>query len=107
MILKLDKLPVSDDYRLTGYESRQVVDIEISCIITEYKAEVWENLSGHRVVASFPKGITRSIQYGQSVKAHAVYLSQFQLIPYDRLKDCFTSEIGIPVSTGSLFNFNS
>lgn len=81
--------------------------IEISRLVTEYKAEIWQNASDERIVAPFPKGMTRSIQYGQSVKAHAVYLSQFQLMPYDRLKDYFVSEIGIPVSVGSLFNFNT
>lgn len=106
--LELDKsLLPNDGYKLTGYESRQVVDIEISRIVTEYKAEIWQSPAGKRIVASFPKGITRSIQYGQSVKAHAVYLSQFQLMPYDRLKDYFASEVGIPVSVGSLFNFNT
>lgn len=106
--LELDKsfLP-NDGYKLTGYESRQVVDIEISRIVTEYKAEIWQSLTGERIVAPFPKGITRGIQYGQSVKAHAVYLSQFQLMPYERLKDYFANEVGIPVSVGSLFNFNT
>lgn len=105
--LALDKsLLPNGDYKLADYEARQVVDIEISRIVTEYRAEVWQNPTGERIVADFPKGVTRSIQYGQSVKAHAVYLSQFQLMPYERLKDYFASEIGIPVSTGSLFNFN-
>ena len=39
--LELDKsLLPNDDYKLTGYESRQVVDIEISRLVTEYKAEI-------------------------------------------------------------------
>ena len=106
--LELDKsLLPSEGYKLTGYESRQVVDIEISRIVTEYKAEVWQNTKGERIVAPFPARITHSIQYGQSVKAHAVYLSQFQLMPYERLKDYFACEVGIPVSVGSLFNFNN
>ena len=47
-------------------------------------------------MASFPEGITRPIQYGQSVKSHAVYLSQFQLIPYERVADYFINESNIP-----------
>ena len=89
-----------------GFESRQVIDIEISRIVTEYRAQILEDTEGKRYVASFPKGVSRPIQYGQSIKAHAVYLSQFQLIPYERVADYFINEASIPVSVGSLFNFN-
>ena len=47
------------------------------------------------------------MQYGKGTKANIVYMSQFQLIPYDRISDYLASQIGIPVSTGSIFNFNS
>jgi transposase len=33
-------------------------------------------------------------------------MSQFLLVPYNRLSDYFSSIIGIPVSEGSLYNFN-
>ena len=105
--IKLDKRQLSQgNYREAGFESRQVVDIEISRIVTEYRAQILEDAQGRRYVAPFPEGVSRPIQYGQSVKAHAVYLSQFQLIPYDRVADYFVNEIAIPLSVGSLFNFN-
>jgi transposase len=94
------------DYREVGFEARQVIDIEIARIITEYRAQILENVQGERFVATFPEGVTRPVQYGQSIKAHAVYLSQFQLIPYERVADYFINESKIPVSVGSLFNFN-
>jgi transposase len=47
--------------------------------------------------------LRRPIQYGQFIKAHAVYLSQSQLIPYERV----ANEASIPISVGSLFNFNN
>lgn len=105
--IKLDKrrLP-KGDYHEVGFESRQVIDIEISRIVTEYRAQILEDAEGKRYVASFPKGVSRPIQYGQSIKAHAVYLSQFQLIPYERVSDYFINEASIPISVGSLFNFN-
>lgn len=105
--IKLDKrrLP-KGNYRDVGFESRQVIDIEISRIITEYRAQILEDVNGERYVAAFPEGISRPIQYGQSIKAHAVYLSQFQLIPYERVADYFINETAIPISVGSLFNFN-
>jgi transposase len=105
--IKLDKrgLP-RGDYHEVGFESRQVIEIEISRIVTEYRAQILENAQGKRFVATFPEGVTRPIQYGQSIKSHAVYLSQFQLIPYERVADYFINESNIPVSVGSLFNFN-
>ena len=95
-----------ETYKDVGYEARQIVEIEISRVVTEYRAQILEDTFGTRYTAQFPCEITRPIQYGQSIKSHAVYLSQFQLIPYDRLRDYFTSELKIPVSPGSLFNFN-
>lgn len=105
--IKLDKRRLPKGiYREVGFESRQVVDLEISCVVTEYRAQVLEDAQGKRYVAAFPKGVSRPIQYGQSIKAHAVYLSQFQLIPYERVADYFINEASIPISVGSLFNFN-
>lgn len=40
------------------------------------------------------------------MKVHAVYLSQHQLIPYDRIRDHFQEQLQIPLSVGSVFNFN-
>jgi len=99
-------LPV-DDYREIGYESRQVIDIEICRIVTEWRAEVLENSKGKRYVAPFPEGITRPVQYGIGVKVNAVYMSQYQLIPYNRIEDHFQDQMQIPVSVGSICNFNN
>lgn len=105
--IKIDKrrLP-KGNYHEVGFESRQVIDIEISRIVTEYRAQILEDSEGKRYVAAFPEGVSRPIQYGQSIKAHTVYLSQFQLIPYERVADYFINEASIPISVGSLFNFN-
>ncbi len=99
------KLP-SGKYRNAGFESRQVFDIDISRIVTEYRAQILENEKGDRFVASFPDGVTKSVQYGTGIKAHSVYMSQFQLIPYNRIQDYFADQLHMPVSEGSIFNFN-
>ena len=93
-------------YKELQYETRQVFDIDISRIATEYQAQVLEDENGKRFTAPFPDGVTKAVQYGASIKAHSVYMSQFQLIPYDRIKDYFADQLGIPVSAGSVFNFN-
>jgi len=105
--IKIDrrKLPVGV-YRQVGFETRQVFDIDISRVVTEYRAQILADEKGHRFVASFPDGVTKAVQYGVGIKAHAVYMSQFQLLPYNRIKDYFADQLQIPISEGSIFNFN-
>ena len=99
------KLP-QGSYKDVGYESRQVVDIDISKIVTEYRAQVLEDEKGKRYVAEFPKDVTRPVQYGIGVKAHSVYMSQYQLIPYGRVEEMFSDQTSIPLSSGTAYNFN-
>jgi transposase len=99
------KLPTGK-YRQVGFECRQVFDIDISRIVTEYRAQILENENGKQFVASFPEAVTKAVQYGTEVKAQSVYMSQFQLIPYDRIRDYFADQLHLPVSAGSIFNFN-
>jgi transposase len=105
--IKVDrrKLPAGQ-YRQVGFEARQVFDIDISRLVTEYRAQILEDENGHRFVASFPEGVIKAAQYGVGVKAHAVYLSQYQLIPYNRVQEYFADQLQIPISEGSIFNFN-
>lgn len=105
--LEIDRrtIPVSD-YERVGYESRQVIEIEISTKVTEYRAEILQDNQGNQFVAEFPQGVTRPVQYGTNLKAQAVYMSQQQLIPYERTQDYFADQCSIPLSTGSLVNFN-
>jgi transposase len=106
-VIKIDrrKLPAGQ-YRQVGFDSRQVFDIDISRVVTEYRAQILEDAKGNRFVASFPEGVTKAVQYGPSVKAHSVYMSQFQLVPYNRIQDYFADQLHLPVSEGSIFNFN-
>jgi transposase len=106
-VIKIDRrtLPAGK-YRQVGFETRQVFDIDISRVVTEYRAQILEDENNRRFVASFPECVTKAAQYGSGIKAHAVYMSQFQLIPYNRIQDYFAEQIGLPISEGSIFNFN-
>lgn len=99
-------IPTKRTYRKVGFESRQVVDVKVRVHVTEYRAEVLQDDMGNRYVAPFPEGVTKAIQYGSGVKAKSVYLSQFQLIPLMRVQDHFTDQMGLPLSKGSIANFN-
>ena len=93
-------------YRETGFDRRQVFDIDINRIVTEYRAEILVDENGQRFVAPFPEHVTKAVQYGNGVKAHAVYLSQYQLIPYQRVQEYFQDQLSLPISAGSIYNFN-
>ena len=107
-VLEIDRrtLPKGAHYWEVGHEVRQVIDIDIARFVTEYRAQILEDSQGKRLVAAFPHGVSRPVQYGLSLKANAVYMSQYQLIPYDRVRDHFQEQMGIAVSVGSVFNFN-
>jgi transposase len=92
--IKVDrrKLPAGH-YRQVGFETRQVFDIDISRVVTEYRAQILEDDSGHRFVAPFPEGVSKAVQYGAGIKAHSVYMSQFQLVPYNRIQDHFADQL--------------
>ena len=81
-------------------------DIKILRVVTEYQAEILEDGNGKQFVASFPEGVTKAVRYGRDLKAHTVYMSQYQLVPYKRIQEYFSDQIGIPVSEGSIYNFN-
>ncbi len=93
-------------YRELAPETRQVIDIDISKVVTEFQAQVLTDQHGNRYVADFPEDVTRPVQYGIGVKAHAVYMSQYQLVPYHRIEESFDDQMQIPLSAGSIYNFN-
>jgi transposase len=99
-------LPREYEYKSEGVEIRQVFSIRIKRFVTEYQAEVLVDEHGNRYVADFPSEISNKAQYDGTVKAHTVYLSQFQLIPYERIAQYFWEVAQLPLSQGSLYNFN-
>lgn len=106
-ILSIDRrtLPAGD-YQEIGFKIRQLFDIHINRHVTEYRAQILTDQQGREFVAPFPAALKSPTQYGASVKANAVYMSMFQLIPYDRLQTHFAEMFVMPISAGTLYNFN-
>jgi len=100
------KLPSGHVYKNVGFTKRQVVQIKLSRYVKEYRLEILENEKGKQFTAEGPIGMNRPIQYGSSIKAMAVYLNIYQLIPYGRVENYFRDQVQIPISVGSLYNFN-
>jgi transposase len=85
-----------------------VFDVEIKMHIKEYRAQILENKkTGHQFVASFPDHVTKAVQYGNEVRAQAVYMSIFQMIPLARILDYFKEQAGLLVSKDSISNFKT
>lgn len=104
--IDLRTLPRDINFQETEPEKRQVIDIRFELIIREYQAQVLLGDDGSRYVADFPAHISKAIQYGPSVKSFAVYMSQYQLIPYARVQEVFKDKFDLPISQGTLCNFN-
>lgn len=102
-------VPQEHSYKKVGVSKRQVVEFHLSRHVKEYHLEILEDETGKRITAIPPDettAITRPIQYGASVKAMAVYMNQYQLVPYKRVAEYFLDQGNLPLSAGSLFNFN-
>jgi transposase len=70
-----------------GEEKRQVFDLpEKPLIVTEHRAAIQGcRACGRRTRADFPEGVVSPAQYGERIKAAAVYLNAQQLVPEERV----------------------
>jgi transposase len=90
-------------------ERRQVFELpEPKLEITEHQGEVKTCACGCVKRAAFPAEAPAPVQYGPRVKSVAVYLKEYQLLPFDRLteimRDLFACE---SFSQGTLANFDA
>lgn len=99
-------LPSGHVYKKIGVAKRQVIEFHLKRHVKEFRLEILEDESGKRFTANGPSDTSRPIQYGISVKATASYMSIYQLIPYGRVEEYFRDQAQIPISVGTLFNFN-
>jgi transposase len=81
---------------VTGVEKRQVFDLpEPRLEVTQHQAQIYRCQHCHGTTkATFPEGVTSSVQYGPRVKAAAVYLNVQQLIPEDRVAEAMNDLFG-------------
>jgi len=90
-------------------ERRQVHDLPVPKLeVTEHQAEVKTCPCGCVNRAAFPPEAAAPVQYGPRVKSVAVYLGEYQLLPFERLaeimRDIFACE---RFSEGTLANFKA
>jgi|WetSurSiteA1Bulk_404760.scaffolds.fasta_scaffold20535_1 transposase len=87
-----------------GYERRQVFEIPpLKVEVTEHRAEMKAcEQCGEVSTADFPKGITHKGQYGERLKAYAVYIKNYGLLSYERAAELFEDLFSVPLSAGTL-----
>jgi len=87
-------------------ECRQVFELPaIRVEVTEHRAEKRRcHRCGTEATATFPEGVVAPVQYGPRVRATALYLGAYQLVPYDRLSEIFSDLFAAPLSVGTLAN---
>ncbi|WP_157736509.1 IS66 family transposase [Granulosicoccus antarcticus] len=89
-----------------GFEARQVFDIPpIKIEATEHRAQIKAcPCCRSRSKAVFPKHVNQSVQYGTEVQGVVIYLSQYQMLPYARLKEAMADLFQIHLSEGTVNN---
>jgi transposase len=81
-----------------GIEKRQVFDLpERPLLVTEHQASIYRcaHCRGE-TKAAFPEGVVSPAQYGERLKAAAIYLNVQQLIPEDRTAQALSDLFGAP-----------
>lgn len=106
--LKLDRrtLPRGVTYTEGEPEKRQVFDVLIKKVVTEYQAQVLIGDDGSRHCADFPEGVSGQTQYGPHIKSQVVYASGVQMTPVERITEQFQEQAGLPISAGFVSNCN-
>ena len=82
-----------------GVETRQVFDlVERPLLVTEHQASIYRCDHCRGVTrAAFPDGVVSAAQYGERIRAAAVYLNVQQLIPEDRAAQALSDLFGAPL----------
>jgi len=83
-------------------ERRQVVEVVIQRKVIEYRIVGGTGACGRAQRSTFPAGIEAPVQYGPGVSAFAVYMTQYQLLPYQRTAEVLNERAGLGTSPGTL-----
>jgi transposase len=89
----------------SGMEKRQVFDLPQPRVeVTDHQAEI-KHYPACRAEnrASFPEGVTQPVQYGPEIRALAVQLNQYQMLPLERVRETFADVFEHPLAEGTIF----
>ena len=97
------------DAPVLDYERRQVFDLPpLRLEVTEHQAEIKRcPVSGLNVRAAFPADVEAPVQYGPHFRGLMLYLSNQQILPFDRLRQVCKDLFSQPLSLGTLIAINA
>jgi len=73
--------------------------------VSEHQAQIKPcSHCGHLNKATLPEQVKAPVQYGPRLKAIAVYLRQYQLLPYNRIRELLGDLFSTDLSEGTLTN---
>ena len=91
--------------KVKSYDKRQKLDIIINQKVIEYRSEIKKcPYCGCKNKADFPEITINRIQYSPKVLAIAVYLHDFQLIPYERISRALQDFFGLKITASTIIN---
>jgi len=84
-----------DAAAVVALERRQVIDLpKVLFEVTEHQAESRRCACGEVSSGAFPENVAAPVQYGPRLLSVAVYLSQYQLVPMDRVAETLADVFG-------------
>lgn len=110
VIHKLTNCPEcgSLDLKVKGKVSRQVIDIP-EPVYEGTEHEMWKyecQCCHNKIEAGSEMGLSQVAQYGIRLKSLVSYLNVYHIIPYKRLSEIVDHLYGLPISQGTISNFN-
>ncbi|MGP8321222.1 MAG: DUF6444 domain-containing protein, partial [Methanosarcinaceae archaeon] len=93
-----------EDEEAKDYERRQLFDIPpVQLYSIEHRGEIKLCPNCGRInTAEFPDNVTQPVQYGSRLRSLAVYLHDYQFIPYDRGCELLSDIFGCDISPATL-----
>ena len=96
-----------EDAEVVSTHRRQLIDLpDVKLKVTEHRVEVRRcRRCGQINKGSFPEHVRAPVQYGPHLRARAVYLQQYQLLPYERTSELLRDWFGYNPSAATLAGF--
>src|SRR5215210_5393555 len=92
--------------QVVGHRRQQVVEVVPARLrVTEHRLAVVRcRACGKTTRGEFAGSVRSGVQYGPGVKARALYLQQYQLLPYARTSEAMRDLFGCRLSAGTVAN---
>jgi len=72
--------------------------------VTEHQAEIKRcPTCGRQSRGQFPPEVKRAVQYGANLRSSLIYLKDYALLPYGRLRELMQDMFGVHLGGGTLF----